>query len=157
MKFGLFYTKTLKKSKTAITFAYDVEKKRIIYQTEEHDEESSISTPQAVLAIFRILNIEKEKKLQPKLKKFRFFYFFCDFESQSLNLWSKCGQNIFFEFFEISSENMVKIVKLWSKQSKYGQNSQTVVKIVKMWSKQSNCGQNSQTMVKLFFWFFLNF
>ena len=42
MKFGLFYTKTLKKSKTAITFAYDVEKKRIIYQTEEHDEESSI-------------------------------------------------------------------------------------------------------------------
>ena len=32
--------KNLKKSKMAITFAYDVEKKRIIYQTEEHDEES---------------------------------------------------------------------------------------------------------------------
>ena len=32
------------KSKTAITFAYDVEKMRIIYQTEEHNEESSIST-----------------------------------------------------------------------------------------------------------------
>ena len=44
MKFGIFYIKTFKKSKTAITFAYDVEKKRIIYQTEEHDEESSIST-----------------------------------------------------------------------------------------------------------------
>ena len=36
--------KNLKKNKTAITFAYDVKKKRIIYQTEEHDEESSIST-----------------------------------------------------------------------------------------------------------------
>ena len=56
MKFGIFYIKTLKKSKTAITFAYDVEKKCIIYQTEEHDEESSIST-------FRILKFEKEKKL----------------------------------------------------------------------------------------------
>ena len=37
--------KNFKKNKTVITFAYDVEKKRIIYQTEEHDEESSILTP----------------------------------------------------------------------------------------------------------------
>ena len=61
MKFGLFYTKTFKKSKTAITFAYDVEKKRIIYQTEEHDEECLISMPKAVLATFRILKFDKEK------------------------------------------------------------------------------------------------
>ena len=63
MKFGIFYTKTFKKSKTAITFAYDVEKKCIIYQTEEHEKVIPNSTPLAVLATFRILKFEKEKKL----------------------------------------------------------------------------------------------
>ena len=63
MKFGLFYTKTLKKSKTAITFAYDVKKKCIIYQTEEHDEESSISIAVGRFGNFRILKFKKGKKL----------------------------------------------------------------------------------------------
>ena len=49
----------------AITFAYDVEKKRIIYQTEEHEKLIPNSTPSAVLAIFRLLKFEKEKKLYP--------------------------------------------------------------------------------------------
>ena len=124
MKFGLFYTKTLKKSKTAITLAYDVEKKRIIYQTEEHVEESSISTAIGRFGNFQNPKIRKGKKVIAKIKKKEFFNFFCDFESQSLNLWSK----YFFDFLKF------------------------LVKIVKLWSKQSNCGQTIQTIF-LFFYF----
>ena len=76
MKFGLFYTKTFKKSKTAITFAYDVEKKRIIYQTEEHDEESSISTAVGRFGNFQNPKIRKGKKV---IAKINFFLNFSNF------------------------------------------------------------------------------
>ena len=61
-----------------ITFAYDVEKKRIIYQTEEHEKLFSNLTPLAVLTIFRILKFGKEKNLYPNInfkKKLNFFEF----------------------------------------------------------------------------------
>ena len=39
MNFDLIYKNSWKNSKTTVTFAYDVEKKCIIYQTDQHDEE----------------------------------------------------------------------------------------------------------------------
>ena len=55
MKFGLFYTKTLKK--------------RIIYQTEKHDEESSISTAVGRFGNFYNPQNRKGKKVIAKIKK----------------------------------------------------------------------------------------
>ena len=51
------------------------------------------------------------------LKKFNFFF---EFESKSLNLWLKCCQIIFMNF--------------WNFWSNYGQTSQIMVKLVKLWS-----------------------
>ena len=60
----------------AITFAYDVEKKCIIYQTEEHDEESSISTAVGRFGNFQNPKIRKGKKVIAKIKKNQNFSIF---------------------------------------------------------------------------------
>jgi hypothetical protein len=44
INFDMFCKKVLWKSKTAITFAYDVKKKRIIYQNVQHEKPVPIST-----------------------------------------------------------------------------------------------------------------
>ena len=64
-----FTQKLKKKSTTAITFAYDVGKKRIIYQTEEHDEKSLISIAVGRFGNFYNPQIRKGKKVIAKIKK----------------------------------------------------------------------------------------
>ena len=66
MKFDLFDKNSWENSKTVVTFTYDVEKKRIIYQTDQHDEEIPISNF-GRFGIFYNPQIPKGKKLYPNL------------------------------------------------------------------------------------------
>ena len=63
MNFDLFLQKPGKKCKTAITFAYDVEKMRLIYQKKLEKNPSSISPGFTRSAIHRFLKFQKKKKL----------------------------------------------------------------------------------------------
>ena len=52
LKFGHVLQKVQGKRKTAITFAYDVEKKRIIYQNVQHENPHPILTAYGLFANF---------------------------------------------------------------------------------------------------------
>jgi hypothetical protein len=65
--------------------AYDVGKKRIIYQNVQHENPHPILTAFGSFAIFRILKFQKEKKLYSNLSFFVFF----------VKQWSNSGQTSF--------------------------------------------------------------
>ena len=63
MNFDLFCKKLPKKCKTAITFAYNVEKKSLIYQKKLEKNSDSISPGFTRWSFLRFSKFQKEKKL----------------------------------------------------------------------------------------------
>ena len=67
MNSDIFCKKTLWNSKTAVTFAYDIEKNSLIYQKIQHEKLHPNLTTYGRLGFFKILKFQKEKKLSSNL------------------------------------------------------------------------------------------